>query len=245
MSFILPILISLGFTVGVGFFFWWLARRHTRIIPYRLDDSSLSGWPPESPLFADLPRAWLAIKTQDIRAVATALNLQRTTPCAWSDAVTHADDRVFISPPADGWVLVLGAGLPEPEEDVDRFFRFLLDLSRELGLVVYFSAENIFYHHAWVKANDGNVVRAYAWADQALWNQGELTQVERDLRLVCEPYREPGRRPSPRAVAAAQQNCERLADLAARWALDPRAMDTRTAARRPGLAGEFKHPKLH
>ena len=120
-----------------------------------------------------------------------------------------------------------------------------MDLSRETGLVVFFSADPIFHHHAWVKALNGRVVRAYAWADEVLWNQGDLTQAERDLHVFCLPYQPAHGAPSPRAREQARLNCERVAAIAARWSVEPRAIDASAAGHRPGIVGEFTHPKHH
>src|SRR5688572_3750126 len=83
---------------------------------------------------------WLAIRTSRPHVVQAALRLTKATPCTWEEGLSAAHDRkLFISPPLGGWVLVLGAHLPEAGEDVDQCFRFLLDLSRKLGHVQYFS----------------------------------------------------------------------------------------------------------
>jgi hypothetical protein len=237
------ILIPFALVIGVGVMFLWMMRREVRGL--RQQRLTGEGWPPSTPVLLENPRAWLAVKSEDLRAIAGALNLHHVGPCSWADAPQRAEDRVFISPPVDGWVLVFGASLPAPEDDVDRFYRFLMDLSRETGLVVYFSADPIFHHHAWVKALNGRVVRAYAWADEVLWNQGDLTQAERDLHVFCLPYHPANGAPSPRVREQARLNCERVPAIAARWSVEPRAIDATAAGHRPGIVGEFTHPKHH
>src|SRR5215467_13300116 len=109
------------------------------------------------------PGRWLAIKSHNLRTVQSALGLHNPKPCSWLEGLA-ADEKLFIAPPVKGWILVIGSGLPDPSEDVDVCFRFLLDISRKLGQVQFFSASPILHHHAWVRADRGHVQRAYAWA---------------------------------------------------------------------------------
>jgi hypothetical protein len=64
---------------------------------------------------------------------------------------------------------------------VDKCFRFVLDLSRKLGHVQYYSIHRAVNHHAWVQAEHGVVQRAYAWSGRTLWNQGRVTRAEIEL----------------------------------------------------------------
>src|SRR5688572_18717137 len=127
---------------------------------------------------------WIAIHTSRLQAVQTALRLTKATPCTWEEGLsaTH-DQKLFISPPLGGWVVVLGAQLPEASEDVDKCFRFLLELSRKLGHVQYFSVNRALSHHTWVQAEQGTILRAYSWAGKTLWNQGLKTSAEIELGL--------------------------------------------------------------
>jgi len=43
------------------------------------------------------------------------------------------EGKLFIAPPIQGWILVLGEGLPQPDDDVDICYRFLINISRRLG----------------------------------------------------------------------------------------------------------------
>jgi hypothetical protein len=238
------ILIPFALVIALGALFWWLYLRQTHLASL-LKPAGSGSWPPAAPLLFDNPRAWLAVRTTDVHSLVDALDLRHISPCAWADAPQRAEEGVFVSPPIEGWVLLFGAGLPEPSDDVDEFFKFLTALSRRCGLVTYFSTDAIFHHHAWVKANDGRIVRAYAWADEVLWNQGELTQAERDLRLYCLPYDWRPDHVSPRARDQARHNCERIPMLASRWGIEPRAVDAQTTGLRPGVLGKLPHHKLH
>ena len=100
------------------------------------------------------------------------------------------------------------------------------------------SANRALDHHAWVRLLTGEVFRAYAWAGETLWNQGALTRAEIDLGLECRPYGT-----ADEAVAFLSSNgvsnAEKVPLLAARWSLDPGAIDRNQNWPRPGIAGEL------
>jgi hypothetical protein len=198
-----------------------------------------------TPIFHQ-PARWLAIRSGNLQLVQSALRLNNPTPCSWEEGLSVAHEhKLFISPPIRGWVLVMGSNLPEPSEDVDRCFRFILDLSRKLGQVQFFSLNRAVNHHAWVHAEQGVVLRAYAWAGKPLWNQGPLTRAEMDLGLKCFSYGEGEDRvdfgrPDPAAL-----NTERLPLLAARWSLDPSSIDARMLRENRGIAGQLSRSRAH
>lgn len=185
-----------------------------------------------------LPGRWLAIKCANPLKVQEALRLHKPMPCSWAEALAAAhEQKLFISPPVGGWILVFGPAVPDPAEDVDKCYLLMLELSRKLGQVQFFSANAALQHHAWAQASEGEIVRAYAWAGQTLWNQGPLTRAELDLRLKCFDYAEelpPLRFAESNPVA---RNTERVRYLAARWSIDPAAINPRTFRQTHGIAG--------
>jgi len=148
------------------------------------------------------------------------------------------EQKLFIGPPVNGWVLIVGSGLPDPGDDVDACFRFLLDLSRKLGQVQFFSANRILGHHAWARVEAGRVVRAYAWAGRTVWNQGIKTRAELELGLKCFHYFESPDRSLFGQSDVTFTNAEKVPLLAARWSFDPAAVDERVFERACGVAGE-------
>jgi hypothetical protein len=192
---------------------------------------------PPPPVFTYRPSAWLAIRSRNLHAVQAALGLHNAKPCTWTEGLA-SEQKLFIAPPVNGWILVMGTGLPDPAEDVDECFRFLLDLSRQLGQVQFFSADPVLDHHAWVRLEAGRVVRAYAWAGKTIWNQGVKTRAELQLGLKCFRYLE-----TPERISFAQpdlnaMNTEKVPLLAAEWSLDPASIDERVLDCAFGIAGE-------
>jgi len=183
------------------------------------------------------PGCWVAVRSCNLRAVQSALHLHNPKPCSWLRGLT-GQEELFIAPPIKGWVLVMGSGLPDPSDDVDICFRFVLDVSRKLGQVQLFSVSQALYHHAWVKADSGKVLRAYAWAGRTLWQQGARTPAETELDLKCFDYTESAGQDALDQPDAPSTNVEKVPLLAARWSLDPARIDKRLFETAPGIAGE-------
>jgi hypothetical protein len=184
------------------------------------------------------PACWLAIKNRNLRAVQSALALHNPTPCSWVEGLSGGGERkLFVSPPVCGWILVIGPALPDPADDVDVCFRFLLELSRQFGQVQFFNANGMLNEHAWVQADSGRILRGYAWAGKTLWNQGAMTRAELALRMKCYNY---GETLDDIVFAQAEtgfNNCDKVHLLAARWSVDPENIDEQLLEREWGVVG--------
>ena len=193
----------------------------------------------------EAPGRWLAIKSENPHAVEAVLGVNNSRACSWTDALaTPFEPRLFISPPVNGWIVVLGCDLPDPADDIDECFKFLTGLSRKLGEVQFFTRNRAVAHHGWVRVQDGKVLRAYVWAGETLWDQGTVTQTERDLRLRCLTYTE-----SSVVLGLAERellalNTDRVIRVAAAWSVDPTAVEG-PALEDKGIAGDLLHSKLH
>src|SRR3954451_5848153 len=107
-------------------------------------------------ILMDHPCTWLAVKGKNSKRVQRALGLHDAIPCSWEQGLTEAQHhKLFVSPPVNGWILVVGSGLPEPDDDVDKCFFFLRQCSRKLGHVQYYSVNRVLNHHAWALLDDG------------------------------------------------------------------------------------------
>jgi hypothetical protein len=134
-------------------------------------------------------------------------------------------------------MLVVGAAVPDPADDVDVCFRFLRELSRKLGEVQFFCADPILHHHAWARFEAGRVIRAYAWAGTTLWNQGQKTSSEKELGFKMFGYDEelpPGCWGIGELIAA---NAGKVPLLAARWSLDPAEIAAQMPPHTQGIVG--------
>lgn len=237
MPVLLFILFSVALGIGAGFIVI-LVRRARRKEPLGpVTESRPESCPFERSCLWRRPDCWLAIKSRNLQAVQSALGLHNAKRCSWSDALA-GEEKLFISPPVKGWILVIGSGLPDPAEDIDACFRFLVHLSRRLGQVQYFFASRILHHHAWARIDAGRIIRAYAWAGGTLWHQGHRTPAEADLGLKCFDYGESAERISFSQPDAASVNTDKVPLLAGRWSIDPGRLDDRCLEASNGIAGE-------
>ncbi len=236
---VLLLLVALA-TAGSFAFVYALrrARRISRYIPapIMLPPSSFVSDRPVTN-FLSRPTSWLAVKGRNLRAVQAALRLRRIEPCSWVEGLA-GEKQFFIAPPVNGWILVFGTGLPDPSDDVDKCFHFILRLSRAAGQVQFFVANRALQHHAWVRAEDGRIKRAYAWAGKTLWKQGARTDAEKQLDLRCFDYAEPGSSGIFEAADSISTTVDRVPMLAARWSLDPASVDQAILDQACGIAGE-------
>ena len=193
-----------------------------------------------TPFLFDRPTRWMAVKCSNLQKVQNALGLNNPTPCPLSEGFSRlGEHKLFISPPVKGWILVVGNSLPDVNEDVDKLFRFLMRVGHELGSVQYFSANRVLNHHAWARIENNRVYRAYAWAGETLWNQGDRTAAEKDLELKCYEYCD---NPLPYPFTARDShvaNTEKVMQLAARWSIDPMTVNNQNLRASIGIAGDL------
>lgn len=216
----LALAISCLFVLGI------FSRRRNRALAQLAASSVIV---PSQTIFPQRPTCWLAIRGASPESVQTALGLDHSMPCSWSEGMT-GEHQFFISPRVNGWVIVTGVAIPTPHDDVDECFHFLISLSRKLGHVQFFYAEKSLFRHAWARLDEGCVTRAYAWTGEVVWNQGPKTIPEIELGMKCFNYGEW----CPMVVAA--KNAEKVSKLAARWNFDPAAVDERTLNQAVGVA---------
>lgn len=183
------------------------------------------------------PACWLVVRSHDLHAVQAAMGLHHAKPCSWRHGLA-GEEKLFIAPPFNGWILVTGSQLPDPSEDVDVCYRFVVEASRKLGHVQFFSLNPVLHHHAWVQADNGRIIRAYAWARTTVWNQGTPTSAEEDLGLTCFDYAESTEESLLGQPEALETNVEKLPLLADRWSFDPARINERLLERMQGVAGE-------
>jgi|tagenome__1003787_1003787.scaffolds.fasta_scaffold20618983_2 hypothetical protein len=243
------LILVLGMALGIGLICLLLVLhflRSGRLAQRRLlkrDDWWSGERKFQSSIFTTPPR-WLAVRCGNPLVVQAALGLNRPIPCSWEEGLTAAhEQKLFISPPISGWVLVMGSVLPEPAEDVDKCFRFISALSRKLGHVQFFSVNRVVHHHTWVQAEHGQIQRAYSWAGKTLWDQGQATLAEVQLGMKCYGYTETMDRNAFMQQDPAAMNAEKVSLLAARWSVDPNAIDGRRLKASQGIAGEISRSK--
>lgn len=70
---------------------------------------------PDTPQSFGYKQTWLTIAATASSAVARALNLTHTQPCPWGEGLhLTVPQQLFVSPPIQNWVFVVGQALPRP-----------------------------------------------------------------------------------------------------------------------------------
>lgn len=230
--------VMLGLFLGillVSVIFWALAKREVWEMRRRAPKTVVE---PLAKL--NLPGQWLAIRSANVAEVQQALGLANAQRCSWAEGFADLEaQRVFIAPPVQGWILVVGPALPVPEDDVDHCFHLITRLSQQLGHVQYFNHNRALGHHAWVRAHTGRIIRAYAWAGETLWNQGALSDEEKTLGITCWHYGQTIEELDYQDLDRLTANTEKVPHLAAHWSLDPASLATKLPpAMEPGITGE-------
>ncbi|QDV51852.1 hypothetical protein [Gimesia fumaroli] len=142
---------------------------------------------PDSPVGFGYKISWLAIKTPDAKTVLDTLHIENVQPANWNTGVIAAyNGHTFISPPINGWVLVVSYHLPElgKEPEPDGLTPLLTILSQEFGEVQYFGTHRVVEYHAWSRYINGSEIRAFAYlgeSDEILANRGADTEEEEEL----------------------------------------------------------------
>lgn len=137
---------------------------------------------PERPQAFGLKCKWLALPAQDAQAVAQALGLRGVVPCSWKEGLAraHEENGVFLTPPLQGWCLVVG-DVPEPTEEAahDPALLQLGELSQKFGSAQLFCCHRVSDIFAWARASEGSIERAFASSpDDVDWRMGKSTPVE-------------------------------------------------------------------
>jgi hypothetical protein len=145
---------------------------------------------PKQPAIPDLPigfgykNKWLAIKSTNNAEVAEFLNIQNIEIVNWEMGVNAGyGSKVFITPPLNGWVLVLGVDI----SDVDAIEtkELLESVSKTFGECQIFSTHRVSDYHFWALAKQGEIMRMYAIAGaELLVMYGEPTEVEQKYKLI-------------------------------------------------------------
>ena len=124
----------------------------------------------------DVPRgfgyknAWLALSTSDTNAVVRALGLIQTQVANWETGIDAAyqwrsrnEQRVFVTPPLEGWTLAVGIALEEFLETRETLCASIGQWSLEFGEAQLFGTHRVMEAHFWARAQRGHLMRVYSY----------------------------------------------------------------------------------
>lgn len=202
---------------------------------------------PDTPKNFGYKMSWLAVRSLDSTAVTDSLQIQHRHPANWEAGIQAAySGHVYVSPPVNGWVLVVSPELPElgPENEPDAVAELLARLSRIFGEVQYFSTHRVVEYHAWAWFVSGNVVRTFAWVGESgeiVVNAGKKTVGEEELGYR---YFDPD---SPDAeidgyweqADLCYPEEEHVMEVAGKWSVNPSSIEQLGIAAGVGCVGNF------
>ncbi|MGD9785474.1 MAG: hypothetical protein AB7E80_01150 [Hyphomicrobiaceae bacterium] len=194
---------------------------------------------PDSPHPFGWDTSWIAVRSSDTMAVVDALGLEAPEDSNWNSglgSVYDRDlgrDRIFVSPPVEGWTFAVGLALPGVMGPgfVDKCAPLLSQLAAEFDDVQYYLCYPELDLFAWVRFEHGVLVRAFAMTEQGIvWNRGAPTRPERALGLSFYELRGVKERQGDAGGALLLAPTEdHVLNIAASWGLDP----SRLGQRRP------------
>jgi hypothetical protein len=127
--------------------------------------------------------AWVAIRADNPKIVATALELQNVKPTNCVYGVWHAVEtdeyQVFVTAPVKGWVLAVG--VPFLFEADDHQETRIVPLSKQFGEAQFFASIRTSDAYLWARATKGEVVRLFYEGDGTRRTQGHETTEEEEL----------------------------------------------------------------
>jgi hypothetical protein len=149
--------------------------------------------------------AWLAAKNISNARLFAALGLRDLGEINWEQGLKHAyswagDNGygrfVFVTPPLAGWTLCVSTGFfAYGDQEQPTFTALVKGLSGKLSTaVLYFSTHRVVEYHAWARATNGMLERAYAYVGESgktLVDAGPRTPEENALGLRFFDERSP------------------------------------------------------
>lgn len=154
---------------------------------------------PDLPCSFGYKIGWFSVAAEDSAQVCRVLELEDCEVANWSSGLgaayknnTDFQERyrpVFVTPPLDGWVLIIGSCLPyplgpsqaKPQSTASEFEILLSRLTQHFNEVQYFASHRVSSFVSWARQSNTNY-RAFTYGDGWVYcNTGEQTPTERKL----------------------------------------------------------------
>lgn len=223
-------------------------RIHERAITKDLKQIGTPGSKiPDRPKAFGYKCSWIAVRSEQPAVVAEAMQLSELCSCNWETGIAAAyayrrPKYAFVSPPIDGWTLVVCFGLPwfdNPERTAQ--LRALLDrLASRFPEVQYFSTHRVVEANSWVRIVNQEWVRAFAFLGEADALKSDIgaidpaeDQLRKKARIAWTKYALPD---APFAYSADEDD---VMAMAAAWSIDPSEIESRNLPPGLGLVGKL------
>lgn len=183
---------------------------------------------PDLPFAFGWNTSWCAVRCSEPDRLVVEMRLTNWRRIGWHEGLSLAQNTnaLFVSPEVRGWTLIVGNSLPLAPND--EALDLLADLSRVFGDAQYFGTSSVTEYHAWARAIDGRLRRAYAFSGEqgsVLWDRGPETQEERDLGMNFHDETILSNSPDDSSVFR----------ISGCWSIDPTQIDSVTAQPNLGI----------
>lgn len=214
-------IVGMALFIAVAFtaYYFWEKKliASVQVKPEELDTTE------DEPVDFGFKQHWLAIKTTDTQKVAEALGAKQVYPCNWKKGIALAYRKApYITPPIDGWTLVVNSDLLIDEgRDKEREIQELNRLSKLFGEAQFFVTHRIVEYHYWAKSINGVLTRAFGYLGETGENtliHGNPTDIEQEL-----------------SVENTFPDEEMVMKIAEAWSIDPTKISERTDIKGIGL----------
>lgn len=202
---------------------------------------------PDLPLPFGKNTGWIAVKAGSTRKVANVIGLSKRETANWRSGLEAVQNpvlganKVFVSPPLDGWIFIVGSAIPFPgaAKHADQCTPLLTGLGNKFPEVQYYFADEELGFFAWARLKNGKIGRAFAWGDEGIiWNRGRATPEERALGLrPLEPQTaklEDRASAIQRLVYPSEDHVHRLAGA---WSINPMDIKFMETSEGVGIVG--------
>lgn len=185
--------------------------------------------------------AWFAIRSDDMNAVAKAIELQQPEQVNWQYGIRHSyeynDYQTFVTPPVRGWVLAVGMPIVW---DIDSHAdERLVRLSKQFGEAQLFASVRTSSAYLWARAIDGKLVRFFYYGDGEQRVIGDITGTEKELGFKFFDASSPeSSQPGywqRRDLTFPDE--DHVLKIAAKWSVDPSKLDEMGLPGSLGLLG--------
>jgi len=152
---------------------------------------------PDKPVPFAYKIQWFAVKSHDPNSVVDALEFGERASANWTSGIAAAYEAsqakpwVFVSPPVNGWILIVSRALPYPTPptvrwaDIGAAFDVLFSrLMKRFDDVQFFANHRVSDFYAWARAQGREAKRIFAYGDGVEVNVGDQTLEEANLRLI-------------------------------------------------------------
>jgi hypothetical protein len=193
---------------------------------------------PDSPQSFGYKMAWFAIPTEDSASLISAFGFRNAIPANWKVGVQTAYSdlgHAFVTPPVDGWTLVLGLGLPsfDTEKRTREFLALIDTFAASFPDFYYFGTHRVVDFHGWVRVSDGKIQRAYAYLGErgeTLYESGNKT--EEEIALGFDFFDERSQEAASKDYFEREDlrypNEEDVMRISAAWTINTQTLDQRT-----------------